>query len=118
MQRYILLTLFAATLSVITGPAATAQSVDFTPNQEVPGVQIPDQGSVLIGGILASPEVYFRFFPTSGSVILQGGSAGHFIIELGNELSLMAAIDRPINDADNRPPMSWSALLALIQPGQ
>lgn len=115
MQRIILATLFAATMSVITGPAANAQSVDFMPGQEVLGVQIPDQGSILIGGILASPDVYFRFCPTSGSVILQGGSAGHSIVEFGNQLALMMAIDRPINDADNRPPMSWSALLALIQ---
>lgn len=62
------------------------------------GVSIPDQGSILIGGFAD------QAIPGS-ALLLKAGSALGYLFPLNPPTS--SAVDRPINDADNRPTLSW-----------
>ena len=62
------------------------------------GVSIPDQGSILIGGFAD------HAIPGSG-LLLRGSNAVGYLFPLNPPNS--SAIDHPINDADNRPTLSW-----------
>ena len=75
------------------------QSVLIWPGQNgsVMGVNIPDQGSILIGGLTN------QVIPGSG-LLIHGIDALGVLIPL--EPPVSSATDRVPNDADNRPPMN------------